>query len=303
MTVLALVHCCKYAPYVPEFSFLSSHLALVLWCCGLACSSSFSAAGGSTCSLQRTNMCTDGSTFSLQRTNMCADANWCVSSSLSGCNDYTTLAEHHFPDNSYERNHLKYSCQLLHGEWMFSLKYFCFTAAVMIAGLCREWKLVQVCGSFAQYLCKCVSVTCSVRVQVCVLSLVQYLCKCVCIICSVLVQMCVCHLFNTCASVWMPLVQYLFMCVWPVQYMCKRVCVTCSVLVQMCVCHMFNMCASVWLSHVQYVCKHVSVTCSVLVQVCVCHMFNTYMQVCVCHMFNTCASMYMSLIHSLIAIH
>ena len=302
MTVLALVHCCKYAPYVPEFSFLSSHLALVFWCCGSACSSSFSAAGGSTfalqrtnmctdgstfslqrmnmctdgstfslqrtnmctdgftfslqrtnmctdgstfslqrtnmctegstfslqrtnmCtdgstfSLQRTNMCTDGSTFSLQRTNMCADANWCVSSSLSGCNDYTTLAEHHFPDNSYERNHLKYSCELLHGEWMFSLKYFCFTAAVMIAGLCREWKLVQVCGSFAQYLCKCVSVTCSVRVQVCVLSLFQYLCKCVSIICSVLVQVCVCHLFNTCASVWMPLVQYLFsVYLWPVQ--------------------------------------------------------------------------------------
>ena len=204
MAVLALVHCCKYTPYVPEFNFLSGHLALLLWCCGSACNSSFSAAAGST--------------FSLQTTNMCTDANWCVSSSLSGCNDYTTLAEHHFPDNSYERNHLKYSCQLLHSEWMFSLKYFCFTAAVMITGLCREWKLVQVCVSFAQYLYRCVSVICSVHVQVCVchlfstcasvcLSFVEYLCKCVSVTCLILVQVCGCHLFNTCSSV----------CLWPVQ--------------------------------------------------------------------------------------
>ena len=154
--------------------------------------------------------------------------------------------------------------------------------------------------------CASVCVICSVLVQVCIchlfstcasvcLSLVEYLCKCVSIICWVLVQVCVCHLFNTCASVWMPLVQYLFKCV----------SVTCSVNVQACVCHLFSTCASVCLSHVHYVCKcvvvtcsicvkHVSVTCSVLVQVFVCHLFNTYASVCLSPVQYLCKHVYVT---------
>ena len=132
--------------------------------------------------------------------------------------------------------------------------------------------------------CASVCVICSVLVQVCVchlfstcgsvcLSLVQYMCKCVSITCSVRVQVCVCHLFSTCVSMCLSLVQYLFKCV----------SVNCSIHVQACVCHLFSTCASVCLSHVQYICKCVAVTCSICVQARVCHLFSTCASVCLSH--------------------